>query len=311
MLAKLSALLAVAGLCQAQAIWQCDTLQQPNYGACDTVMTLIDWKTGNEGLMVPDRECLTFVEPPGNVGNCMIAACNERGDGARQPMNTFAGPTSYGLIKQWCEPDKAGGQSPGPGASNIVMALNNPDYAPSRRVRRATRGGLVVKQMTIEEFKALVEKAKQVNIDQLVPPTRRSQLNKRASWINFGTTKNVRSSERSRLSAIAGSGTGQEWSTTEGYSVSVSLSVGMEASLFSIFTASVSITTTLESSVSHTETVKFDPSGRCDPAQDAVLYYYPLYDYYLGQFDDSDQQYEIRVPVEGANNFAIDVECLG
>jgi hypothetical protein len=85
----------------------------------------------------------------------------------------------------------------------------------------------------------------------------------------------------------------------------------MGVNLFEIFSASVSITVTQEFSVSYTETLVFDPSGRCDPAQDAVLYFYPLFDQYVGIFSGDSTEYTIEIPVEGANNYAIDVECLG
>jgi|TARA_R110002003_G_scaffold38_2_gene2287 hypothetical protein len=113
------------------------------------------------------------------------------------------------------------------------------------------------------------------------------------------------------MSAVGGSGSSTSWATTEGYSTSVTTSAEMGVNLFEIFTASVSISVTQEYSVSYTETITFDPSGRCDPAQDAVLYFYPLFDRYLGMFDDADQEYTIWVPVAGDSNYAVDVECLG
>ena len=113
------------------------------------------------------------------------------------------------------------------------------------------------------------------------------------------------------MSAVAGSGSQQQWSTTEGFSTSVTTSAEMGVNLFEIFTASVSISVTMEESVSYTETLTFDPSGRCDPSQDAVLYFYPLFDRYVGMFDDSDTEYTIWVPIKGENNYSIDVECLG
>jgi len=112
------------------------------------------------------------------------------------------------------------------------------------------------------------------------------------------------------VSAVGGSGTSQQWSTSEGFSTSVTTTAEMGAD-FEIFSASVSISVTLEQSWTYTETITFDPTGRCEPAQDAVLYFYPLYDQYVGKFDDSDTTITIMVPVEGDNNYEMDVECLG
>lgn len=41
---------------------------------------------------------------------------------------------------------------------------------------------------------------------------------------------------------------------------------------------------------------------------------YPLFDEYVGAFDDNGsigETYNIWIPVEGENNYELDVECLG
>lgn len=75
------------------------------------------------------------------------------------------------------------------------------------------------------------------------------------------------------MSAVASGGATQQWSTAEGYSTSVSTSAEMGVNLFEIFSASVSIEVTQETSVTYTYTLTFDAASRCDPDQSAVLYW--------------------------------------
>jgi hypothetical protein len=74
----------------------------------------------------------------------------------------------------------------------------------------------------------------------------------------------------------------------------------------------MSVTTTLEESISYTESLTFDPSGKCETEQSAVLYMYPLYDEYVGFWNDQSSDFvTILVPQKGENNYKIEVECLG
>jgi hypothetical protein len=117
---------------------------------------------------------------------------------------------------------------------------------------------------------------------------------------------------RDRLSAIVGSGATQTWSTTEGYSTSVSSTITLEAGFFDFFSTSLSISVTLEENVSYTKTLTFDPTGLCKQGQDAVLYMYPLFDQYIGYKDgDRNTVVTINVPVKGEENYRVRAECLG
>jgi hypothetical protein len=114
------------------------------------------------------------------------------------------------------------------------------------------------------------------------------------------------------LSAASGSGSTQQWSTTEGYSSTVSSSVEVGASFFDIFSASVSISVSFEHGESFTETLTFDPSGRCNPDQRAILYLYPLFDKFTGTYSDRPgEAIDWFIPVAPPNNYEIVVECLG
>jgi hypothetical protein len=131
----------------------------------DEVMAPIDWTEGElpgDPAPIPDGQCKIF-STGDNSGNCLVKACNNRGDGAGQPLNVFSGPTYYGIIKQWCEPDDAGGQSPYQGKPTFIEVTNNPDYKPASRAKRAAAAEVVSKMVTIEESEALTQRAKEVN----------------------------------------------------------------------------------------------------------------------------------------------------
>jgi hypothetical protein len=132
------------------------------------------------------------------------------------------------------------------------------------------------------------------------------------TWTNLGISYSVTTNERDQLSATSGSGASQQWATSEGYSSTVSSSVEVGASFFDIFSASVSIGVSFEHSETFTETLIFDPTGRCDPDQRAILYLYPLFDRFSGYYsDDEDEIIDWYIPVAPPNNYEFQVECLG
>jgi hypothetical protein len=125
-------------------------------------MATTDWSTGSlpgDPAPVADGTCL-WLSKADNSGNCKIGACNNRGDGNGAPMNVFNGPTYYGLVKQHCAPNDAGGRAPEGGLTNI-QAINNPDFRPSSRIRRAIAGGVELQVLSIADSEALVERARQ------------------------------------------------------------------------------------------------------------------------------------------------------
>lgn len=86
----------------------------------------------------------------------------------------------------------------------------------------------------------------------------------------------------------------------------------MGASFFDIFSASVSLSVSFEHYEEFTQTLTFDPSNRCDPAQRAILYLYPLFDKFTGYYSDKpDEIIEWFIPVAPPNNYEFVVECLG
>lgn len=118
-------------------------------------------------------------------------------------------------------------------------------------------------------------------------------------------------SERTRL-ASAGTGVENQWSVSEGYSVGISSTVEVGGSFFELFSASVSITISAEYTQSYTETLTFNPAGKCDPDQTAVLYMYPLFDKYVGFYsNDPYTNVEWYIPVAPPLDTHVEIECLG
>jgi hypothetical protein len=114
------------------------------------------------------------------------------------------------------------------------------------------------------------------------------------------------------LTAIISSGVTQQYTTTKGYSTSVTSSVEISAGFFEILSASLSISVTFEESISYAETIAFDPTGKCEENQEGVAYMYPLWDQYLGYKNgDRSTIVEVDVPVKGENNYKVNLECLG
>jgi hypothetical protein len=102
------------------------------------------------------------------------------------------------------------------------------------------------------------------------------------------------------------------WSTTKDLSNSVSISIEVSASFSEVFSASMSVTTTLEESNLYTELLTLDPTGKCETDQSAVLYMYLLYGEYVAFWsDESSGLIIILLLQKGNNNYKIEVECLG
>jgi hypothetical protein len=104
------------------------------------------------------------------------------------------------------------------------------------------------------------------------------------------------------------SGTTETWTTTNEFSSSVTTSAEMGVN-FEIFAASISLSVTQETSYSYSTSMTFDASTECALGQRAVVYFYPLFDKYMGKFSDSDTVYNIWIPLEG--QYERDTECLG
>ena len=130
--------------------------------------------------------------------------------------------------------------------------------------------------------------------------------------MNLGTSYGVTTSTRDQISPSSGSGVTQEYTTTESFRTSIESSVEIGANFFEVFSASVSISFGYEESMSYASTVKFDPTGRCEPNQRGIPYMYPHFDKYLGYFTDNpDEEVEWFVPVAPPINYRVEMKCLG
>lgn len=92
----------------------------------------------------------------------------------------------------------------------------------------------------------------------------------------------------------------------------MSSTVEVGGSFFEIFSASVSLTVSSDYTESCFETITFDPTGKCDPYQTAVIYMYPLFDKWVGLYsNEPSKTVEWYIPVAPPLNTFPEVECLG
>ncbi|KAH7392441.1 hypothetical protein DE146DRAFT_634581 [Phaeosphaeria sp. MPI-PUGE-AT-0046c] len=301
------ALFAVYGpaLVRAQELFLCDRYQFPDYEDCEFIVNQVDWSAGelpDDPPPVAPNSCAKFTSD--EAPRCIVQACNH---GTRnQPLNVMNGVAYYNVIRSSCEADDAGGEAPVGKETSIILS-NNPDQPSSSRIKRAGAGGIVTNTITLAESKALLERAKQAAVS--------TEIGKRqdpGAWTNFGVSQSITTSQRTRLSPATSGGAAFSWTTTDGYSVGISSTVEVGGSFFELFSASVSLTVSAEYTQSYAETLTFDPTGRCDPGQSAVLYMYPLFDKYTGIYaNDVNTAVEWFIPVAPPINTFIDVECLG
>lgn len=98
--------------------------------------------------------------------------------------------------------------------------------------------------------------------------------------------------------------------TTEGFSASVGVSVEVGVSFFEIFSASAGVDVSSEYSMGYSFSREFDPASACESNQQGVLYFYPMFDHYVGAWSEQDGEIDVWIPVENASPI-YDVECLG
>jgi hypothetical protein len=170
-------------------------------------MSRIDWTTGDEGpIKVADGLCHLWTEDQ-HSRNCIIAACNVGGHESSQPLNIFNGPTFYGLIKQWCEPDLAGGLSPS-GGDTYIRATNNRGSKATSRLKRAAAGILTDYSLMVEEADKVFEVAKRADSAHFSKGRRQEP-----TWTNYGTSKGIRNVAVRDLMARSGGGNTESWTT--------------------------------------------------------------------------------------------------
>lgn len=106
-------------------------------------------------------------------------------------MNELPAKTNYGLVKQWCEPMGAGGQSPANNDGWVARATNDADsFAPQKRSTRRSAGGKVTsKLVSIGEFEEYCERAKNATIAQLEDSSFKNDQRSRGSDLQKRVSK--------------------------------------------------------------------------------------------------------------------------
>jgi hypothetical protein len=130
---------------------------------------MIDWDAVPDAGEIPAGHYMIFNEVP-EVTNCLIHACNYREVGAGTPMYNFVGAMRYSLIKQWCKPQNAGGQSPGVNGGFYIVHAVNPEFArpskPKRSGAHIAARNVTAEIMTIAEVEELIGRAQRINLKE-------------------------------------------------------------------------------------------------------------------------------------------------
>jgi hypothetical protein len=138
--------------------------------------------------------------------------------------------------------------------------------------------------------------------------------NKRADtkWTNYLTQMGVtKPGVRYQTSQEVDSGAKVTWSKATEVSISVSVTAGVSASLFDIFSASMEISTTYEESHTISKAMEFS-AGKC-PYR-AIVFWEPVFSKYSGAFsDDPHKTIEIWVAryLNGEPEGRLVTDCIG
>jgi hypothetical protein len=263
----------------------------------------------NDGL---GRACRSFTTEDHSI-NCWLLVCFPRETYSEVRYASLS--TWYDMGKDACEPLDAGSRVPGQIELDHLRVRNDPDF--SREVLQQVALSYEVKDGVVHTTIPydIIEELDRNDTFAETPGT--SEKAKRQGdddrWISVNSATSITNpSERYQASGRLSGGVQQTWSfsetTTVGISTTVEMGVGWE-----IFTASVGITTSYE----HSETVE---SGltftvECDEAEEGVVWYYPLFNWYEGFWaSDPNENIEVWIPRGGDNDFVqgrFVTECLG
>ena len=218
----------------------------------------------------------------------------------------------HSIVKAFCEPQFAGGETTPDVQAIQFKAYNNPGFSgllnEIASPETVGNGKVLRYQLSIEDVEALDEVASAEDV------ARDLQVRQEDgdSFSLICVSENViKPDDRYQASPILSSGTEASWSFSESLTVGVSVSTEIGASLFEVFSASVSI----EVSMEHTETIEKGMSftvGNC-PGE-GVVYYYPLYTKYVGSWSSApNRAWEAFIPMNQGDFVAgrFVTECLG
>ncbi|KAM0277256.1 hypothetical protein ACHAQH_005914 [Verticillium albo-atrum] len=173
-------------------------------------------------------------------------------------------------IKNWCEPDNAGGKYEG--KDYVIEVTNDPDWRPVRR--RATRSDLRTETMSLEEYETMREEEWEIQLNKL-----NSSRHARRQDDSFLATLIARSiannAERIDVTGPMDPGITETWTFSESQSVGFDVNVEMGVSLFEIFSASMSVSVGYEGPVSVENSQTFSSETACG-TNAVVVYWVPL-----------------------------------
>jgi hypothetical protein len=200
-------------------------------------------------------------------------------------------------VEQWCRPDDLGGYT----YVHPETARLEVRYRPTTAVASGIPWNeLVEEHYTLEEYNEIFHLNDTIN--------KRSDT----KWTNYLTQKGVtKPSVRYKASQEVNSGAKVTWYKATEVSISVSVTAGVSASLFDIFSTSMEISTTYEESHTINKEIQFN-AGKC-PYR-AIVFWEPVFDKYSGAFSDDPQKTtEIWVArfLNGEPQGRLVTDCIG
>jgi hypothetical protein len=275
----------------------------------------------------------------GGEVNCHVALCWPHD--ASEHASVFSSDLNraYQRIKTECDPVDAGGNQawfhddePDKQAWYITIK-NDPDYGSTSAARKRRSEPFNATELLEElsdkheisadggyHFQISVEN-KEV-YDEAEAAAREDQKHsqkKRQEDDEFILTSQsfaiVKSDEKIPVGPLLSSGAEHTWENSESNSVETTITTGVSAGFWEVFTASVEVSTSQGYEVSYSESYTFT-SGDCPDRGQNWLY--PLFDRYRGYLaSNPDETFDIWIPRGGSNiesptlEYFIDVECLG
>ena len=237
-------------------------------------------------------------------GNCQIGWCFFADGGCRTiPKGSLR--TDWNILNQHCRVSELGGRTDD--LNGFLEVINNADSKASDLTLNSVKtthekNGLIREDMSREDWDVLVALSLQPKKPKRQDVTWTTVLQK------LGIAKE---NARIQVSQEMPPGVTETWTFTEGHSTSVSFSVGVSATLYGIFTAETSVTTTYEQSYSVAQGLSYT-SGDCSST--GMVYWIPVYDLYQGFFSDNpNQMIDVWIPKE-LNDKAqgrFETVCLG
>ncbi|KAL2202448.1 hypothetical protein CC79DRAFT_1372620 [Sarocladium strictum] len=300
---------AVVDLGPRQETLVCETRRFPDINACDGFANEF-WGSdlGATNTFPEGSECVTFFVPDRSK-NCVLAACR-LGQTTPEYSNQVAWD-NYNLIRDACIIQRdAGGLRNEPGTALQFQAFADPQFNPptkSRSRKREDNGDgkseAVAKGVSREELEALIKAADKLGDEQL-----EKRQDDQTVVIESVFQSVPHPDHREEILGERSGGSSFAITESQSFTAGVSVSTGIDAKLWEIFTASISTTVSLDFTVSNTvgETVTVG----CEPTVMGILFWEPLFIEYVGHFEPSGQTFDNWIPIAGSRGRYV-TQCLG